>query len=288
MELVIVTGLSGSGKSKVVDALEDIGFFCVDNIPPKLILKFAELCSQSAQAMDRVAIVVDARSREMFSTFSESLAELTARGYTYKILYIEAEDSVILKRYKETRRRHPLLDGECDSTEESLKSERELLRFARENADYILDTSLSSTAQLKEKIADLFLSDTSQKLLVSVMSFGFKYGLPAEADLVFDVRCLPNPFYIAELRDRTGLEKSVRDYVFQQPQTGGLVTRLFDLIDYLLPLYREEGKTQLTIAVGCTGGQHRSVALAEHLYRHLEEAGARVICTHRDIHRRQQ
>ena len=156
MELVIVTGLSGSGKSKVVDALEDIGFFCVDNIPPKLILKFAELCSQSAQAMDRVAIVVDARSREMFSTFSESLAELTARGYTYKILYIEAEDSVILKRYKETRRRHPLLDGECDSTEEALKSERELLRFARENADYILDTSLSSTAQLKEKIADLF------------------------------------------------------------------------------------------------------------------------------------
>ena len=285
MELVIVTGMSGTGKTRAINALEDIGFFCVDNIPPKLILTFADLCNQSAAAMKRVAIVVDARSKEMFGDLSKELDELDRRGQPYRILYLDADDKVILRRYQETRRRHPLLDCGYETVEEAIKGERQLLAGAKSRADFIIDTSLLTNAQLREQISNMFLEDSRQSLLVNCMSFGFKYGLPSEADLVFDVRCLPNPFYVPELKHQTGLDQPVRDYVMGFDQSKGLVPKLLDLIDYLLPLYKAEGKSQLTIAVGCTGGMHRSVVFAQLLYGHLEELGYHTTVNHRDVHR---
>lgn len=284
MELIIVTGMSGSGKTRAINALEDIGFFCVDNIPPKLIQKFAELCAQSTGPV-RVAIVVDARSKEMFGDLAEGLEELSQKGQPYKILFLDASDTVILHRYKETRRKHPLLSGEIETVEEAIRVEREMLSIARSRADFVVDTTLLSNTQLRERIADIFLEEADQGLIVNCMSFGFKYGLPAEADLVFDVRCLPNPFYIPSLKTHTGLEEEVRSYVLGQPQARELVPKLLDLIDYLIPLYTAEGKSQLVIAMGCTGGMHRSVVFAQLLQEHLLEKGLHAAVLHRDIDR---
>lgn len=283
MEFLIVTGLSGAGKSRAVNALEDIGFYCVDNIPPKLIPTFFDLCQQAKDGFKRVAAVTDIRGGNMFDHLFETLDLLRAEGKAYKILFLDANDLVLINRFKETRRKHPLSENIVGSLDQAVRMERDVLKSVRERADYIVDTSYLSPAQLKERISNLFLGDASQALMVHCVSFGFKYGIPAEADLVFDVRCLPNPFYLEDLKHQTGLDEPVREYVMKWEQTKGFVDRYIDMIDYLLPLYCNEGKSQLVVAVGCTGGHHRSVALAQLLYNHLVETGKRASVNHRDI-----
>ena len=284
MDFLIVTGLSGAGKSRALGALEDIGYFCVDNLPPTLIPKFAELAKQSNGQIDRVAVITDLRGGAMFEGLFESLDEIRRQGLEYRILFLEASDEVLLNRYRQTRRRHPLAAGAA-SLEAMVAEERRLLLPARERADFIIDTSMLSPAQLKERIAALFTEDAARVLLVGCMSFGFKYGAPTECDLVFDLRCMPNPYWIPELRQQSGLDEPVRSYVLDKPQAQGFLTRLRDLLDYLLPLYNEEGKSQLMIGFGCTGGRHRSVVFTEEIARHLREAGYRVSVSHRDIDR---
>lgn len=284
MELVIVTGMSGAGKSRAVEALEDIGFYCVDNMPPKLIPTFVNLCLNSKDIRNRVALVADIRLGEEFTELFLILSDLKKLKVDYKILFIDADDEVIMRRYQETRRKHPLADEfNTPSILDAIKKEREILLPARQNADYILDTSDIMSSQFKEKIVNLFLTNIASSLKIYSISFGFKYGIPNEADLVFDVRCLPNPFYIPELKNHTGLEENVRNYVMKFEQSETLEKKLYDLIDFLIPLYRTEGKSQLTIAVGCTGGKHRSVVFAELLNKHLLENGADVSVFHRDI-----
>ena len=278
MDFVIVTGLSGSGKSKAVDALEDIGFFCVDNMPPSFIEKFYELCAE--EEMEKVAVVTDSRGGYLFHSVSKTLDILDGKNIDYKIMFFECSDEVL---YKETRRKHPLSDDCEGSVMASVKKEREMLETLRGRADYIIDTTQLSPAQLKERISDIFLGDSVKGLRITCMSFGFKYGAPTEADMVFDVRCLPNPFYIDELRDKTGLDSEVYDYVMEKPETKGFADRLFDMMDYLIPLYSDEGKSSLVIAIGCTGGKHRSVTLAEALASHISESGLKAATVHRDI-----
>lgn len=287
MELIVVTGLSGSGKSRTVDALEDIGFFCVDNMPPSLISKFAEIGNQSKGTLNRIAVVTDTRGGNLFEGLFKELDYLKKNQYSYKLLFLDATDEVLLRRFKETRRKHPLMGtGDCTSLSQAIAKERELLAPARELADYIIDTSLLSSSQLKERICQLFLDNFNNGMMINCMSFGFKYGDPTYADLVFDVRCLPNPFYVETLRLKTGLDKDVRDYVLQFEDAKALVQKLKDLLEFLLPLYLKEGKSELTIAFGCTGGKHRSVTFAELFYNYLNQQGNRVSVIHRDIEKR--
>lgn len=283
MDFLIVTGLSGAGKSRAVDALEDIGFFCIDNMPPSLMRKFAEMWQQANSKVSRVAFVTDVRGGEMFNDFTKELDILTSLNIVYKVLFLDCNNQTLARRYKETRRKHPLVDDLAPSVEEAVVAERELLMHARERADYIIDTSYLSAIQLKERIGNIFLDNISNSMLISCMSFGFKYGSPSEADLVFDVRCLPNPYYVDDLKPKTGLDSDVFDYVMSWPQSNVLLEKLLDLIDYLIPLYLSEGKSQLNIAVGCTGGKHRSVTFAENFYKHLVESGKKVAVNHRDI-----
>ncbi len=283
MDFIIVTGMSGAGKSRAIDAFEDIGFYCIDNMPPKLISKFAEICLQSEGKISRVAIVTDVRGGELFQGLFDELELLKSQNFFYKLLFLDASDGVLMRRYKETRRRHPLLDVVKGSIEDAVKSERMLLKPARERADYIIDTTHLSSAQLKERISNIFLDNVATGMLINCMSFGFKYGAATEADLVFDVRCLPNPFYVDELKKQTGLDKPVREYVMNWPQSTELANKIIDLIDFLIPYYLDEGKSQLVIAFGCTGGKHRSVTFAELLYAHLSDRGNRVTVNHRDI-----
>ncbi len=286
MELVIVTGLSGAGKSAAVDALEDIGYFCVDNMPPELIPTFVELFLKSKEKRERVAVVADIRLGVSFSALFDVLGDLENMNVKYKILFIDADNEVIMRRYQETRRKHPLADMfDSPSILEAIQTEREILLPARQKADYIIDTTQVKSSQFKERVAQLFLDDVSKSLKIYCISFGFKYGAPKEADLVFDVRCLPNPFYIPELKQHTGLEEPVRTFVMKFEQARGLEIKLLDLLDYLIPLYRSEGKSQLTIAVGCTGGKHRSVVFAELINKHLLETGACSSVFHRDMQR---
>lgn len=286
MQLVIVTGMSGAGKSRVIDTLEDIGFFCVDNMTPKLIPTFVQLLNDSAEVREKVAIVADIRLGGSFSHLFNAIEELKTMDCDYKILFVDADNDVILRRYQETRRKHPLLNYNDSSTlQDIIIKEREILEKARNMADYVIDTSLMSSGQLKERVAKLFVEDISSTLKVNVISFGFKYGAPKDSDLVFDVRCLPNPFYVPELKHHTGLEKPVRDYVMSFEEAQGLEPKLVDLVNYLVPLYRKEGKSQLTISVGCTGGKHRSVVFAEIVYNSIKEKGFNVSVQHRDITR---
>lgn len=282
MDFIIVTGLSGAGKSLAIDVMEDIGFFCIDNMPPTLISKFAEICLQSEGKISRVAIVTDIRGGELYSGLFAELDELKAKDFEYRLLFLDASDNVLINRYKETRRKHPLIENSVN-IEDAVRKEREIVMPARERADYVIDTSLTSAQQLREKIFNLFLDNISDNLVITCTSFGFKYGIPAEADLVFDVRCLPNPFYIDALKHKTGLDQEVRDYVMSFPQAVELKEKLLDLIDYQLPLFHTEGKSQLVIAFGCTGGKHRSVTFAELTYAHLLDGGNRVSVHHRDI-----
>ncbi|MGN0675813.1 MAG: RNase adapter RapZ [Oscillospiraceae bacterium] len=284
MKFLIVTGLSGSGKSGAVNVLEDIGYYCIDNIPPQLIPKFAEICINNGQ-MQKVAIVTDIRGGELFFELDKGLNYLKSNNLDTSILFLDASDEVLIKRYKETRRKHPL-DEQCHgSLQRAINTEREVLASVREHADYYIDTSELSMNQLKETVYSLFLDNPNESMVVKVMSFGFKYGVSREADLVFDVRCLPNPFYIPELKQHTGLESCVRDYVLSFEQSKTLVKKLEDMLDFLIPLYIHEGKSQLVIAFGCTGGKHRSVTFAETIYKYLSDKNMKCRICHRDINK---
>lgn len=283
MTFLIVTGLSGSGKSSCVRVLEDIGFFCIDNMPPQLIPNFAEMCAKNRE-IERVAIVTDIRGGAMFLKLSENLSQLRAiNGVEVKILYLEASKEVLMNRYNETRRKHPLEEAAGGDLSKAIDAEMTLLTDIRACADYIIDSSLLTSRQLQEQVSGLFLENPSDRMLVSCMSFGFMYGVPGEADLVFDVRCLPNPFYVPELKQLTGLDEAVRDFVMKHPQSVEFEKKIFDMADFLLPLYVSEGKSRLVIAFGCTGGKHRSVTFAKRTAEHLESAGFLVREVHRDI-----
>ena len=282
MNFIIVTGMSGSGKSKAIEVLEDLGYFCVDNVPPQLLGKFTDLSQMSNGYSQRMAVVVDARSGSEMGDFNQELKKLREDFFPFKLVFLDTSDSVLLNRYKEKRRRHPLLSGEIITLEAAIQKEREILSQVRNQADCIIDTSHLSPSQLQQQITDIASQGTANSLLVQCMSFGFKYGIPMEADLVWDVRCLRNPFYVEELRERTGLEEDVRDYIFEAEESRMLRAKLFDLIDFLYPLYVREGKTRLVIAIGCTGGKHRSVAFAQAIADHLKEQGIPVLVNHRD------
>ena len=284
MELLIVTGMSGSGKSSVMDVMEDIGYYCIDNIPPKLIQQFVDLCRKSDSGIDRIAVAVDIRTGDMFAEIFHAWQELKSEpDVTVRVLFIEADDEVLIKRYKETRRKHPLDEKFNGNLHEAIQYERRQLSQLREVADYYIETSNFSAAQLKEQVKTIFLEYTSDSLVIKVMSFGFKYGVSTESDLVFDVRCLPNPYYVKELKNHTGIEHCVQDYVMGFEQSQKLFEKLTDLIDYLIPMYVQEGKSQLVIAFGCTGGKHRSITFAEYMAKHLTSKGYKVQKYHRDI-----
>lgn len=283
MELVIITGLSGAGKTRAANVMEDIGYFCADNMPPILIPKFAELCSQSDGKIDKIAIVTDIRGGNMFSGLIDSLNEMKDSGYRFKVLFLDCRDDVLIRRFKETRRKHPLVDSENASIENAIAVERVMLKQIKNRADYTIDTSILSPAQLKERLSALFLDSQSSGVMVNCMSFGFKYGLPSDADLVFDVRCLPNPYYYDELKYKTGLEKEVSDFVLSFEQSNEFLKKIIDLLEFSLPLYTNEGKSQLVVAIGCTGGKHRSVTFAQKICTALMQKGMHAIANHRDI-----
>lgn len=282
MELLIVTGMSGAGKSQAVQALEDIGFYCVDNVPPSLLASFADL---SRGQLEHIALVVDVRSHSMFADLEQRISELRAADYRVRILFLDCADHVLAQRYKETRRRHPLAQGNDRTTMEAIAEERIMLEGIRNQADYLIDTTMLAAARLRERVRELFGTETGHAMSISCTSFGFKNGLPRDSDLVFDVRCLENPYYVPELRERTGLEEPVREYVLKFPAAKQLLDKLKDLFDFLLPLYIKEGKSQLVISFGCTGGKHRSVVFAEEIAKHLRAHDVPVTVSHRDIQR---
>ena len=286
MEILIISGLSGGGKSKAASFLEDMGYYIVDNMPAAIILKFAEFCSAVQGKYDRAALVYDVRAGEDFEEFFRVLDELRHNSeHTCKLLFLEASVDTIIKRYKETRRPHPLY-GEFGSIEAAVNHEMELMRPVRDRADYIINSTTYSTAKLRGELIRLFGGGTGRgEMTVNVVSFGFKYGIPMEADLVFDVRFMPNPYYIEALRGKTGLDDDVYDYVFRFSQTRDFMSLLERLLDFLLPYYREEGKTVLVIAIGCTGGHHRSVAVTRALAGHIGALGYQVTENHRDMTR---
>lgn len=280
--LIIVTGMSGAGKSQAVKVLEDIGYFCIDNLPPVLIPKFAELCVKGGERVRHVALIADIRGGQFFDAMSQALQELRKQGVSYEIVFMEASDKVLINRYKETRRVHPLaLHGRIS---QGIAEERKRLAALREKADFIIDTSSLKTSQLRDILRKRYALNTGRKgLTVTVVSFGFKHSMPIDADIVDDVRFLPNPYYVEEYRHKSGRVPAVRDYVQSFQVTQTFKEKWFDMIDFLLPNYEREGKSQLVIAVGCTGGMHRSVCMAEEMYRHLKETGIDVSIEHRDL-----
>lgn len=285
MEFVIISGLSGAGKSKAASFLEDMGFYVVDNMPAPLIPRFAELCMAGQGRYDRVALVTDIRGGQTFDGLFDALRTLEEMGCAYRILFVEATMETIIKRYKETRRVHPLAQG-GRSLAEAVQQERDALAPVRQRAEYIVDTSALSTAKLRGELLRLFGDgQEAHAMSVNVVSFGFKYGIPIEADLVFDVRFLPNPYYIAELRHQTGLDEPVRSFVFNYQQTREFMTHLENLMSFLLPKYVAEGKTVLVIGIGCTGGQHRSVAITRALAEFIRQKGYQASENHRDMTR---
>lgn len=282
MRFVIITGMSGAGKTQVMHFLEDIGYYCIDNMPPIFINTFAKAC-YTEKNLQNVAIVTDIRSGEMFDDIEKELDALRAGDFPFEVLYLEASESIIIKRYKETRRSHPMsADGRIA---DGIEKEREKLKGLRQRADHIIDTSNLLTRQLKKIVTDLYGEGEESYFTVECRSFGFKHGIPTDADLVFDVRFLPNPFYIENLKQHTGLEAAVRDYVMDFPQSLKFLDKLYDMVSMLIPYYIDEGKTQLVICIGCTGGHHRSVTITEALGKQLTQSGTRVTITHRDIER---
>ena len=286
MDLLIVTGISGAGKSLAVRALEDMGYFCIDNIPAGLLADFAELALNRQIELGKVAMVLDSRGCRSAESLQQALQELSTRNFSFKVLFLNAADDVIAHRYQETRRRHPLAHTMDYTTQQAIQMERQIMAPLFEKADYIVDTSLLSTAQVRERLVGLFLTSDAGAMALNIMSFGFKFGQPQEADIVFDVRCLPNPFYIPELKNQTGLDQPVVDFVMSHETSRELLKRMLDLVEYSLPLYIKEGKSQLTIAVGCTGGKHRSITFARKIAEFCKEKGYLPNVQHRDIHRK--
>lgn len=285
MKFIIITGMSGAGKSQAIKTFEDMGYFCVDNMPPLLFSKFTELCIDHETDIKKIAFGIDCRSGAHFGELDNALLEFELSHGKCDILFLEASDEVLVKRYKETRRKHPLsADG---SVINGITAEREMLRSIRSKASYVLDTSDMKPKQLQEYIKTVVDSEYSAKshMSVEIVSFGFKYGVPLDADSVFDVRFLPNPFYIPELKTKTGLDDAVSDYVKNSPLTGEFLSKLKDMITFLLPNYVEEGKANLVLAVGCTGGKHRSVTIANELYKHVLDLGYNTFISHRDINK---
>ena len=285
MEILIISGLSGSGKSREATYLEDIGYYIVDNLPAEMMVKFADFCAASSGRYDRVALVYDVRAAEPFDLLIDTLERLKTTGVNCRMLFLEASTKTIINRYKETRRVHPL-SGKGYNIEQAVQVEREMMWPIRDHADFIVDTTSFSTAKLRSELLNLF-GDQSDRtgLSVNVLSFGFKHGIPIEADLVFDVRFMPNPYYVAELKEKTGLDEYVRDFVLGFQQTRSFLEKLQEMLTFLLPLYAEEGKTVLVIAIGCTGGHHRSVAVAHEVADYIMKAGYPVTENHRDISR---
>ncbi len=282
VRFVIITGLSGAGKSQAVKSFEDLGYFCIDNLPPLLIPKFAELASQSGGKINRIALVSDIRGGEFFASLSEALLELEEVGLDYEIIFLEADDDILIRRFKETRRRHPLASH--GSIAEGIKEERSLLVDIRNRSDKVIDTTELSPQQLKEEITSLYAPDSEQEnILITLVAFGFKYGIPLDADLVFDVRFLPNPHYVENLRPLTGNDEEVKEYVWKWSITHKFFHKLVDLIKFLVPCYVKEGKPQLVIAIGCTGGKHRSVSVVNELEKLLKGKNYKVIKEYRDI-----
>ncbi len=283
MKLVIVTGMSGAGKSTAMKMLEDMGFFCIDNLPVPLVGKLVGFSNTFSEENQKVAIGIDVRNGEALSELPETMQELKGQNASFRILFLDAETEILIKRYKETRRNHPLASGE--RVEKGLEQEREQLKYLKQHADYIIDTSQLLTRELKGELEKIFVLDKDYKnLFVTILSFGFKYGIPSDSDIVMDVRFLPNPYYVEGLRPKTGNDKEIQEYVMQFPEAGEFVDKLEDMISFLIPKYIDEGKNQLVISIGCTGGKHRSVTLANELYNRLKdqtEYGLKI--EHRDI-----
>ncbi len=285
-QMVIITGMSGAGKTVAIQSFEDLGFFCVDNLPPTLLPKFLELMKESGNKMNKVALVMDLRGREFFDHLFKALDELSETSWvTPQILFLDADDSTLVRRYKETRRSHPLAPSGLPL--EGIKLERDLLEELKGRAQLIYNTSQMKPRELREKILTEFSLDKKTIFTVNVMSFGFKHGIPIDADLVFDVRFLPNPHYIEHMRPKTGLDEEVSSYVLKWTETSKFLEKVTELLSFMLPHYKREGKAQLVVAIGCTGGQHRSVALAEYIANYFKKDYHTAI-THRDIERRKE
>ncbi|NLK43308.1 MAG: RNase adapter RapZ [Tissierellia bacterium] len=285
MEFLVITGMSGAGKSQAMKVMEDMNYYCMDNLPPALLTKFAELCYESKRDIEKVAVVVDIRSGEFFDSLFNGLDELEKMGISYKILFLDAADNTLIKRYKELRRPHPLNpDG---SIIEGINEERNLLYEVKKRADYKIDTSKLSLGMLKEEMRRIFIEgEKNRNLSISISSFGFKHGTLLDGDLVFDVRFIPNPYYILELREFTGEDDKVKDYVFEWPETNIFISKIIDMLEFLIPYYIREGKTQLILGIGCTGGVHRSVAITNRIGAILKSHGHRVTISHRDLNLR--
>ncbi len=286
MRFVVVTGMSGGGKSTALKMLEDIGYYCVDNLPISLIDKFMELIITPGSEIAKVALGLDVRAGQSFSEIAEILQRMRDSGYKFEILFMEASENVLIKRYKETRRVHPLsIEGRV---EDGVRQERTMLEDIRKQSDYVIDSTNLLTRELKEELERIFvMSEEYVSLMVTVLSFGFKHGIPVDADLVFDVRFLPNPFYIEDLKRKTGNDKVVQDFVMKSPEAGEFLIKMTDMLNFLIPLYVKEGKSSLVIAIGCTGGKHRSVTLANELFNQLKDKGNYgVKLYHRDVKNR--
>lgn len=285
MEFVIITGMSGAGKTSVLHIMEDIGYYCVDNIPASMLKMLYEICEKSDdQTMNRVAVVVDVRGNDNYDEMYTQLCSFKRDHESASILYVDAKIDKLIIRYKETRRRHPLTDRLNDSSIlDAITFEKNLFIKFKNLADYNIDTTYMSSKQLRERIISMFVDDSSQTLMLTFMSFGFKFGIPLEADLIIDVRCLPNPYYIPELKELTGLQKEIQDFVLDSEETQEFINRLLKLLDYSVPLYLKEGKSELVVAIGCTGGKHRSVTIAGLLENHYLEKNYKCVIQHRDI-----
>ena len=282
MEFVILTGMSGAGKSQAIKVLEDIDYYCMDNMPPALLPNFAELCKTSSKEVEKVAVVADIRGGIFFKDLFNSLEVLKNKGIKYRVLYLDASDDELVKRYKELRRPHPL--SSTGTIIDGIQQERELLNEVKQKSDYIIDTSNMKLGRLKEEILDIFINDKiAHNLNISILSFGYKYGLPQDSDLVFDVRFLPNPYYIEELKKFTGNDSNVQEYVMGFDSTITFIDKLMDMLKFLMPHYSVEGKSNLVISIGCTGGKHRSVTIANKIADILKELNYRVMLTHRDV-----
>lgn len=284
MNTIIVTGLSGAGKSQVMNCLEDLGYYCIDNMPPVLMESFIDLTSSENSTLEKAAFAIDVRGGELFYDMEKKLDDLTARGVEYKIIYLEASERVLIRRFNETRRKHPLSKDQGISTSQGIRSEKEILKNLRARADYVIDTSNMKTARLWQEVKDILTSGESEKtFVINVMSFGYKRGVPLGADMIFDMRFIPNPYYVKSLKNLTGNNKKVREFVMRQDVTEEFLNRLEPMLDFLIPFYVKEGKYNLNLAFGCTGGHHRSVATANEVAERLKQQGKRVTLEHRDL-----